>query len=69
MDGLTNCKRIHMMNCEELAQFLLKEFVDGYCDNCPAYYKFCRDDPNYFYNPESLNCQEIMVKWLESEAE
>ena len=63
MERMTNCKRIHMMNCEELAQFLLNEFVDHCCDSCPVYSKFCSN------NPESFNCQEQMVKWLESEVE
>lgn len=66
MDGLTNCKLIHMMNCEELAQFLLDKFVDNCCDRCPAYSKICSNNPDYFY---IFNCQEQMVKWLESEAE
>ena len=28
---MTNCLRIHMMDTEELAQFLLNEFVDDEC--------------------------------------
>lgn len=66
MERMTNCKRIHMMNCEELAQFLLDKFVDNCCDGCPAYNKICSNNSDHFY---IFNCQEQMVKWLESEAE
>lgn len=66
MERMTNCKRIHMMNCEELAQFLLDKFVDNCCDSCPAYSKICSNNPDHFY---IFNCREQMVKWLESEAE
>ena len=64
---MTNCLRIHMMDTEELADFLLNEFVDHCCDSCPAYSKICSNKPDYIYNPESFSCQEQMVKWLESE--
>ena len=63
---MTNCLRIHMMDTEELARFLLNEFVDGCCDSCPAYSKICSNNPDHFY---IFNCREQMVKWLESEAE
>jgi hypothetical protein len=66
---MTNCLRIHMMDTEELARFLLNEFVNWCCDGCPAYSKICSNNPDYFYNPESFNCQEQMVKWLESECD
>jgi len=63
---MTNCLRIHMMNTEELARFFMNEFIDGNCDNCPAYC-FCVKDDRYFNDIENLNCIEQMVKWLDSE--
>ena len=64
---MTNCLRIHMMDTEELADFLLNEFVDHCCDGCPAYSIICSNDSRYFYEPENYNCKEAMIKWLESE--
>ena len=64
---MTNCIRIHMMDTEELAQFLLNEFVDDCCDNCPAYSTICSNNPKYYSESEYYDCHEQMVKWLELE--
>ena len=49
---MTNCLRIHIMDTEELAKFLLNEFVDHCCDSCPAYSKICSNNTN---NPLKFN--------------
>ena len=64
---MNNCQKIKMMDCETLADFLIKEFVDGCCDTCPVYSTICSNNPKYYSEPEYYSCQEQMVKWLQSE--
>ena len=56
---MTNCKRIHMMNCEELAKFLLK-LINWNCNRCPAFEDQC-------WLSEGELCEKRMIEWLEKE--
>ena len=59
MERMTNCKRIHMMNYEELAKFLLN-LINWDCDCCHAFENQC-------WLSKSELCEKRMIEWLERE--
>ena len=57
---MTHFERIKAMNAKQFADWLTKRLD---CEGCPMFNR-CRDS-----DLELLPCDEVVEKWLESEAE